>query len=91
MPGPSCPYLSDRPLSGHCLGRCLASHAHILHLGLCLVIGEAHHASILQIVYCLASSQALYIHILQVDVHLAISYLGRCWASHAHIHIPQLE
>ena len=33
-PGPSCPYPSYRPPSGHCPGRRQALHAHILQIGL---------------------------------------------------------
>ena len=40
-PGPSCPYPSDRPPSGHRLGRRQARHVHILQTGLRLAIAQA--------------------------------------------------
>ena len=40
-PGPSCPYPSDRPPSGHLPDRRQALHANILQIGLRLAIAQA--------------------------------------------------
>ena len=48
-PGPSCPYPSDRPPSGHRPGRRKARHVHILQIGLRLAIAQADAKPVMSI------------------------------------------
>ena len=49
-PGPPCPYLSDRPPSGHRPGRSQARLAHILQIGVRLAIAQADARSVMLVI-----------------------------------------